>query len=79
MQPYKHVDFGFERNIAANYFGHFYLTQLLLDDLKASAPARVVNIASVGEAMGLRYMRNIPWVSTRPLDKVRAGQQLAAC
>jgi NAD(P)-dependent dehydrogenase (short-subunit alcohol dehydrogenase family) len=40
MQPHKIVDCGLERTIASNYFGHFYLTQLLLDDLKASAPAR---------------------------------------
>lgn len=42
LQPHKHVDCGFERTIAANYFGHFYLTQLLLDDLKAGAPSRSV-------------------------------------
>lgn len=40
LQEYKLVDGGFERTIASNYFGAFWLTQLLLDDLKASAPAR---------------------------------------
>lgn len=40
LQPFKHVDCGLELNIAANYWGPFYLTQLLLDDLKASAPSR---------------------------------------
>jgi NAD(P)-dependent dehydrogenase (short-subunit alcohol dehydrogenase family) len=42
LQPHKHVDCGLELNIAANYWGPFYLTQLLLDDLKASAPSRWV-------------------------------------
>lgn len=44
MQEHKIVDCGFERTIASNYFGPFYLTQLLLDDLKASAPARWVTM-----------------------------------
>jgi NAD(P)-dependent dehydrogenase (short-subunit alcohol dehydrogenase family) len=34
------VSCGFERTIASNFFGHFWLTQLLLDDLKAAAPSR---------------------------------------
>jgi NAD(P)-dependent dehydrogenase (short-subunit alcohol dehydrogenase family) len=40
VQEYKIVDGGFERTIASNYFGAFWLTQLLLEDLKANAPAR---------------------------------------
>lgn len=63
LKPYKHVDCGFERNMADNYFGHFYLTHLLLDDLKNGAPSRVVNMGSVGEVMGIRYMmvHGIDW------------------
>lgn len=38
---------GFEISIGTNYFGHFLLTILLLDVLKASAPARVVTVSSV--------------------------------
>lgn len=37
---------GDESFIAANYLGHFLLTQLLLDLLKKSAPSRVINLSS---------------------------------
>ena len=37
---------GIEMTLALNYLGVFLLTQLLLDALKASAPARIVNVAS---------------------------------
>lgn len=39
-QEHKIVDGGFERTIASNFFGGFWLTQLLLEDLEANAPAR---------------------------------------
>ncbi len=38
---------GIERTFAVNYLGPFLLTNLLLDLLVKSAPARVVNVASV--------------------------------
>ncbi len=38
---------GIERTFAVNYLGAFLLTLLLLDLLTRSAPARVVNVASV--------------------------------
>ncbi len=39
-------DDGIERTFALNHLGYFLLTQELLDLLKASAPARVVTVAS---------------------------------
>lgn len=37
---------GFEKTFALNYLNYFLLTRLLLDTLKASAPARIVNVSS---------------------------------
>ncbi len=40
---------GFELRFAVNYLAGFLLTRLLLPLLEASAPARVVNVASAGQ------------------------------
>jgi len=44
---YKLSEDGIENTFATNHLGHFLLTNLLLDDLKRSAPARVVIVSSL--------------------------------
>ena len=41
---------GYELTFAVNYLAPFLLTNLLLPFLRTSAPARVVNVASIGQA-----------------------------
>ncbi|HEX2180774.1 MAG TPA: SDR family oxidoreductase [Rubrobacteraceae bacterium] len=41
---------GHELTFAVNYLSHFLLTLLLLPLLRDSAPARIVNVASVGQS-----------------------------
>jgi retinol dehydrogenase-14 len=43
---------GIEATFATNHLGYFLLTNLLLDLLVRSAPARVVSVASVGHRRG---------------------------
>ena len=43
---------GIEKTFAVNHLGYFLLTNLLLERIVASAPARIVNVASTGHLRG---------------------------
>ena len=50
---------GVEMTLAVNYLAPFLLTHLLLDVLKASAPARIVNISSNSHEAGYIKLENL--------------------
>lgn len=43
---------GIEMTFALNHLGYFLLTNLLLDTLRATAPARIINVSSYGHKAG---------------------------
>lgn len=55
---------GYELIVAVNHLAPFLLTNLLLDRLKQSAPARIVNVASTAH----KGARLDPATMTRPAD-----------
>ena len=61
--PYEKSPDGFEGQMAANYFGHFLLTSLLIDLIPDDPAARVVSLSSIAHTQGLKRIQfeDIHW------------------
>lgn len=60
---------GFELTFGTNHLGHYLLTRLLLDRIKQSGPARIVNVASASHYQA----KAINWDALRKKTKSRTG------
>lgn len=59
--PYGRTEDGFELQFGINYLGHFALTGLLLDRLKATPGSRVVHVSSAAHKLGVIDFDNLDW------------------
>ncbi|XP_022604500.1 retinol dehydrogenase 12-like [Seriola dumerili] len=71
--PYGKTADGFEMQIGVNHMGHFLLTYLLLDLIKKSAPARIVNVSSMAHNWSSINLEDIN--SEKSYDKNKAYSQ----
>ena len=69
---------GIETTFAVNHLAYFLLTTLLLDRLRASAPARIVNVASDAHKFGALDFDDLRTAAPLPrharLRPIEAGQ-----
>jgi NAD(P)-dependent dehydrogenase (short-subunit alcohol dehydrogenase family) len=55
---------GIELTLAVCHVGHFLLTELLMPQLKAGAPARVVNVSSIAHTRGTIHLDDLSMART---------------
>ncbi|KAG8126045.1 hypothetical protein E2320_021210 [Naja naja] len=59
MCPYSKTADGFEMHFGVNHLGHFLLTFLLIERLKQSAPARIINVSSLAHHVARIHFQNL--------------------
>lgn len=78
VPPYSRTEDGFESQMGTNYFGHFLLTGLLLDQLNETPNARIVTLSSSAHKyFGINF-KDLHW--EKNYNALRAyGQSKLAC
>lgn len=71
--PYGKTADGFEMQIGVNHMGHFLLTFLLMDLIKKSSPARIINVSSMAHKWGTINIDDLN--SEKSYDKSKAYSQ----
>ncbi|XP_074076105.1 retinol dehydrogenase 13 isoform X2 [Macrotis lagotis] len=65
--PHWTTEDGFEMQMGVNHLGHFLLTNLLLEKLKASGASRVINVSSLAHIAGHLDFEDPNW-EQRPYE-----------
>ncbi|MFW9928826.1 MAG: oxidoreductase [Candidatus Thorarchaeota archaeon] len=73
--PHKKTEDGFELQIGINHLGHFALTGLLLDLIKATPEARVVTMSSTVHTMGKVDTTDLQFENGRKYDRTKSYSQ----
>lgn len=68
---------GYEETFAVNHLAPFLLTNLLLELIKTSAPARIINLSSSAHSMGKMYFDDLMFEEKYSAMKVYAQSKLA--
>jgi len=75
MMPYGTTKDGFEQQLGVNHIGHFALTGLLFDVIKATSKARIVNISSNAHKFGGMRFDNLMFEDGKGYRPMRAYAQ----
>ena len=75
MPPYGTTKDGFEQQFGVNHLGHFALTGLIFDLIKATPHARIVNISSNAHKFGSIHFDNLMFDGAKGYSPMKAYAQ----
>ncbi len=78
MPPMSRTEDGFELQLGVNHLGHFALTGLLLERLRATPGSRVVTVSSMAHRSGAMDFDDLQWASRRYKKMASYGQSKLA-